>query len=109
VFALLGSVFGDGLFSVAIANESEVQLQDPLVKHRSEPSFVRMLPLPLDYPEGDLLVRRTSNELQDTGGSISRLGILFKLEGRCHALNNEVGVKDLCREDGTDFNIIAFP
>ena len=86
-------------FSVAIANESKVQLQDPLVKYGSEPPFVTMLPLPLDHAEGDLLVWWTGNELQDACGAIARLRVFFELESGRSALVNKMGVKNLWKEN----------
>ncbi len=57
-------------------------MQDAPFKGALEPPLVRLLPLLVDDPEGDVLVRRPGDEADDAGGAVGALGVSLNLVRR---------------------------
>ena len=68
--------------------EIEPQTQAPPVKATPKPTLMGILPLPVDDPEGDVLVRRSRAKMQQHGILVSgffdnlvrgRLGLIYQI------------------------------
>lgn len=79
--------------SVAIPLEMKPQLENIVVKLAAEAPFVRILPLPVDDFESDVLVRRTGANAKN-----GKIRVLFALNARVlgrHLFVNQVRIEDV--------------